>query len=308
MFFKSHALGLEIFQNGFSWVLASGTTANPRIERFETVNFAEDILKPSIKEQNLLDSTALGKSLKESYKKLLTSENRVSLSIPEFAGRVTLLDMDTPFKNKEEGVDQIKWKLKRSFPFDMNEIHLDYQILKETGTGGITLLVALVARNIINEYEEILLVNGFEPSKIDFAIFNLYRLFAAKLEIEDNLALIINYRGNLAVMIFQDGVIDFFRGKQLNTALNDPVRLYREVNSSMLVYSDMKEGWKPQKIYYYTSPHARALFRSVISEVTGSEPILIDTEPFIGNSRQKLDRSVLSGLLSAFGAAARGLG
>lgn len=307
MIFQSRALGLEIFHNGFSWVMASGSVATPQIERYETVTFAEDILKPSIKELNITDPKALGNAIIESYYRLATQVVRVSLSIPETAGRVMMLDMDAPVKNKEEGIDQIKWKLKKSFPLDMNDLHFDYQVLKENESGGVTLLVALVSRTIINEYEELLLSNGLEPSKIDFASFNIYRLFASRLEIEDHLACIICFRGSLAVMIFQDGILDFFRSKQVSSALNDPVRLYREVNSSLLVYSDMKGGWKPQKLYYYAPPEVRSLFRSVIFEATGTEPNLVDTEVYISSSQQKIDRMILSDTLSALGAASRSL-
>lgn len=308
MIFKSRALGLELFQNGFSWVMASGTAISPHIERFETVISAEDILKPSMKELNIVNAKALGSSIAESYHKLFAKTVRVSLSIPEACGRALLLEMDTSFKSKEEGIDQVKWKLKKNFPFDMSDVHLDYQELKDTGSGGSTLLVALISRSIINEYEELLLANGLEPSKIDFTTFNLYRLFAPRFELEDQMVFVSMFRGNLIVMIFQDGIIDFFRSKPLGSTMNDPVRLYREINSSILVYSDMKGGWKANRLYCYAPPHARALFRSVIFEVTGTEPILVDTDVFISSSLQRIERAALADTLSALGAASRSLG
>jgi len=308
MIFQSRALGLEIYQNGFSWVVASGSAASPRIERYETVISGDDFLKPSIKDPNIIDPKLLGSAITESYYRLSTPVDHVSLSIPDTAGRVMMLDMDAPLKNKKEGIDQVKWKLKKSYPLDMNDIHLDYHVLKETESGGTTLLAALVSRSIINEYEELLLVNNLHPSKIDFAAFNLYRLFASRLEIEDHLAFVISFRGSLAVMIFQDGILDFFRSKQVASALKDPVRLYREINSSLLVYSDIKSGWKPQKLFYYAPPDERALFRSVLFEATGTEPFLVDTDVFISSSRQIIDRAALPGVLSALGAASRSLG
>lgn len=307
MIFQSRALGLEIFQNGFTWVMASGSAANPHIERYETVVSAEDFLKPSMKELNIIDPKVLGSAVTEAYHRILTPIVRVSLSVPESAGRVMIVEMDSSVKNKEEGIDQVKWKLKKSFPLDLNDIHLDYQVLKETESGGVSLLVALVSRHIINEYEELLLTNGLEPAQIDFAAFNLYRLFASRLEIEDNITFVISHRGSLAVMIFQDGILDFYRNKQVISALNDPVRLYREVNSSLLVYSDMKGGWKPQKLFYHSAPEFRPLFRGVLFEATGTEPILVDTDVFISSSRQQIDRTALPDTLSALGAASRSL-
>lgn len=308
MFFQGKSLGLELYQKGFAWVLASGSSGSPVIERYEAFRSAEEILKPSIKERNIINPAALGAMLSESWLKLLVDTKRVSLSIPDLSGRVMMLEMESPIKNKEEGIDQVKWKLKKSFPVELSELHLDYHLLKTNEEGVSTLLVALASRTVINEYEELLLSLSLEPAKIDFTAFNLYRLFAGSLDVNEQLAFLISYRGVLSVMIFQDGVLDFHRSKFLSTALSDPVRLYREVNSSLLVYSDSQGGWKPQKFFYYAAPAERPLLKSVIVEATGVEPIPVDTDVFIGSSRQKIDSSVLPDILSALGAAARSLG
>lgn len=307
MIFQGRSLGLEIHQHGFSWVLATGSNDTPIIERFEIASCADEILKPSIKEPNIINPASLGGQLAEAYLKLATEIKRVSLSIPDIAGKVMIIEMDSPIKNKAEGIDQVKWKLKKSFPVDLNELHLDYHLLKVSEGGNSTLLVALASRKIINEYEELLLSISLEPSKIDFATFNQYRLFASRLEIEEHLAFLVCFRGSLTVMIFQDGTLDFFRSKFVGSAVNDPVRLYREVNSSLLVYSDSKGGWKPQRLFYHAPPAERALLRSVIFEATGTEPALVDTDALIGASKQKIDRAALPEILSALGAASRSL-
>ena len=308
MFFQGRSLGLELHQYGFSWVLASGSKDTPVIERYEVVRSSDDVIRPSIKEQNIVSSASLREQLSESRLKLSTDLKRVSLSIPDLTGRVMMLDMDSPIKSKEEGIDQVKWKLKKSFPVELSELHLDYHLLKTDEEGVSSLLVALASRNIINEYEELLLSLSLEPDKIDFASFNLYRLFSSRLEINDHLTFLICYRGLLSVMIFQDGILDFHRSKFISAALSDPVRLYREVNSSLLVYSDSRGGWKPQRLFYYAPPAERTLLRSVIFEATSVEPVLVDTDAIIASSRHKIDRAMLPDILSALGAASRSLG
>jgi len=307
MFFQGTSLGLEIHQRGFAWVLASGSAAAPVIERYELCTAAADLLKPSIKEQNVLNAASLGAMLSESWLKLLTDTKRVSLSIPDLAGRVMITELESPIKSKEEGIDQVKWKLKKSFPVELSELHLDYQLLKTSEEGVSTLLVAVVSRAVITEYEELLLSLSLEPAQIDFAAFNLYRLFAGRLEMSEQLAFLICYRGVLTVLIFQEGILDFHRSKYIHTALMDPIRLYREVNSSLLVYSDSRGGLKPQRVFYYAPPADRQLLQSVIAEATGIEPIHLAVDGFIASSRQKVDSSALPDILSALGAAARSL-
>src|SRR6185369_4655560 len=221
MLFSNRALGIEIYQNGFVWVLASGASHSPVIEKYEAVACPEDILKGSLKDPNVFDAKALATAISESYLKLSTDTKRVSMSIPDFSGRVMTLEIESLTKNKEEGSDQVKWKLKKSFPIDPNELHHEYQVLKEDEEGKATLLVALVSKSVIAEYEELLLESGLEPAKIDFATFNIYRLFSPRLEIQDDLTLVLHHRGSLCVMVFQEGILDFFRSKQIGTAVID---------------------------------------------------------------------------------------
>jgi type IV pilus assembly protein PilM len=307
MFFQGKSLGLEIHQQGFVWTLASGQTESPVIERYEISAGSGEILKTSIKEANILDPALLAKQIAEGWNKLSTDTRSVSLSLPDLSGRLMMLEMDSPIKNKAEGIDQVKWKIKKSFPVELSELHLDYHLLKVDEEGNSSLLVALASKSVINEYEELLLSISLEPAKIDFASLNLYRLFSRRLEVNDNIAFLICHRGLLTVMVFQDGILDFHRSKYIGTSLSDPVRLYREVNSSLLVYSDSRGGWKPQKFFYYASPSDLGLFRSVLFEATGMEPFLVDTDAIVSASKQRIDRLELPEILSALGAASRSL-
>lgn len=307
MFFAGRSIGVEIYQDGCSFLLASGKKVAPVIDKFETAVFPPDSLRLSIKETNIADPAVLQPLLAEAYARLGTDLKRVSLSIPDLAGRIMMLEMDTLPKSRAEGIEHVKWKLKKSFPVDLNDMHLDYQPLATNEQGGAKVIAAVISKGVISGYEDLFIAAGLEPAFIDFSTFNLYRLFAEKLEIQDDLTLVFLFRGNLTVMVFQDGLLDFHRSKSVAGSAGDPVKLYREVNSSLLVYSDSRGGVKPQRIFYFSAPAERHLLRSVIFEAAGLEPLLIDTDNLIASSKQQVDRSILPEILSALGAASRGL-
>jgi len=306
MIFTGISLGIEIFQNGIAMVLASGQKSSPILERHEIVRMPGDIIKPSLKDINIIEPSVLKSALSDTYLRLLTKVKRTSLSIPDSAGRALLLEVESPLKNKEEGIDHVKWKLKKTFPVDLNEVHLDYQVLRQEDDGSSHVLVGIVSRTVINEYENVLLELGLEPYLIDFSSFNLYRLFAPRLDIHEHLTFISLYRGSLSVLIFQDGCLEFSRNKLLSTSI-DPARLFREVNSSLVVYSDTKGGWKPRNVYYYAVGEERELLRNVLQEAVTGDSVHIDTDVIISSSRQQIDRTLLPDLLGALGAATRGL-
>lgn len=307
MLFPGKTLGLEIFQNGISFVMAGGSKSIPHIERYDVVRFPKEVIKPSLKDLNITEASLLKDAISASYERLSSKNKRLSLSIPDSSGRVLIVEMEIPLKNKTEGIDHVRWKLKKSFPIDLNDVHLDYQVVRQDSSGSSMVLVGLVSKAVINEYENIVIELGLEPALIDFTSFNLYRLFSSRLDVQDHLTFISLYRGSLSLLIFQDGYLDFSRNKFLGTNITDPARLYREINSSLVVYSDAKGGWRPRNVCYYAATEEREVLRDMLLEIIGSEPVLLDTDALVNSSHQQIDRKFIPDVLSALGAASRSL-
>jgi type IV pilus assembly protein PilM len=218
---------------------------------------------------------------------------------------VVLLDLEARFKNREEGLDIIRWKLKKSFPFDLSTVQIDYQILAERENGTVSLLVSLIARPVVAQYEELLMEAGLEARFIDFTSFNLYRLFAPRLEMSDNGAFVSIFRGALTVLIFFGGVLSFYRTKE---TVGEAHNLYHEVNSSLLVYRDRFPGQTVGEVFCMAGPAEAEDFRAVVAEASGLEPVLLDLERLVSfDASSALDKPVLHGLAAALGAAARSL-
>ena len=93
----------------------------------------------SLREQNILDPKVFISQLKDAYNMLLYRGTRLSVTLPDTVGRVMLLDVEGRFKSRTEGLDIIRWKLKKSMPFDVADTHLDYQQLtvRENGSHGV---------------------------------------------------------------------------------------------------------------------------------------------------------------------------
>jgi type IV pilus assembly protein PilM len=183
MFFPKKALGLEIGNEGARFVLVSGKRETPGLNAVSEASFPADTLKFSMREENVLDRGAFVNTLRELHAGLQSRLRQVSLSLPDSTGRVMLLDVETRFKSRAEGIDIIRWKLKKSYPFDINEAQLDYQMIQERESGEISLLVSLIARPVVQQYEELLVEAGLEPNRIDFTSFNLYSLFSQRLDL-----------------------------------------------------------------------------------------------------------------------------
>jgi type IV pilus assembly protein PilM len=304
MLMSRKSLGLELSGEGLSFALAGGGRTLG-VQAALSLPFAPGTLQLSRREPNVTNQQAFVNAIREAHLRLLTRERSVSLSLPDACGRVVLLELEARFKSREEGLDIIRWKLKKSLPFDIATVHLDFQTLEEKENGAVSLLVSLISRPVVTQYEELLLVAGLEPGVIDFTSFNLYRLFAPRLEMSDNGAFVTYYAGAMTVLIFHGGVLSFYRSKE---TVGEAQNLYREVNSSFLVYGDRHPGQVVTEVFCMAHGFDAESFRSVVAEASGLEPVLLDPGRMVSQSPGlSLDSSALHGLAGALGAAVRSL-
>ncbi len=304
MLMSSKSLGLELSPAGFSFALASSGKV-PLVEAGLALPFAPGMLTLSRREPNITDAKGFVAQLKEAHLRLLTRERAVNVSLPDAVGRVVLLELEARFRNREEGLDVIRWKLKKSLPFDVGSVQLDYQILEEKENGAVSLLVSLISRPVVAQYEELLVEAGLEPKLIDFTSFNLYRLFTPRLDLAEDGAFVSYYQGTMTVLIFNGGVLNFYRSKE---AAGEVQHLFREVNSSFLVYGDQFPGQAVSEVFCMASPGDAESFRALVAEASGTEPVLLDLERMVRQGATLgLDRPGMHALAGALGAALRSL-
>jgi type IV pilus assembly protein PilM len=301
-------MGLELCNEGARFVLVSGKKESPSLKAVSEASFPADTLKFSMREENVLNRDSFVATIRELHAKLLSRVRQVSLSLPDSTGRVMLMDVETRFKSRAEGADIIRWKLKKSYPFDINEAQLDYQVIQEKETGEISLLVSLIARPVVQQFEELLVDAGLEPNRIDFTSFNLYSLFSPRLDFAENSLLVSCHEGAIGILIFHEGKLEFYRAKEVTGGIREANRIFREINSSFLVFKEKAPGRTPTEAFCVYSGDDAEAFCALIEEATGLDPVLLDAERVISSSnRSDIDLKKLRRFAAALGAATRNL-
>jgi type IV pilus assembly protein PilM len=170
------------------------------------------------------------------------------------------------------------------------------------------LMVALVSRAVIGQYEDLLVSAGFTPARIDFNSFNLYRAFEGRLAPQDDVTLISFFENTLSILIFADGVLEFQRVKDLAGSRGVDSRVYMEINSSLMVYRDRFPERDVPHISCIASPDVAQDFCGMIAEATGSDPSLLEIKSVIQPAdTAPADQASLFPFTPAIGAALRSL-
>jgi len=202
----------------------------------------------------------------------------------------------------------IRWKLKKNIPFEAADTHLDYQVLNIRENGEMALLVALVSRAVIGQYEEVLTKSGFTAARIDFNSFNLYRIFDLRLALLDDCLLIFFYNNSLGITAFYNGVPEFIRVKELSGTQTADARIFMEINNSLLVYRERFPERNTANVFCIAPPDVASAFCGMVAESSGSEVIMLETKTAVtSGSEAPGSQEALFPFSAAIGAALRSL-
>lgn len=308
MFFAKKTIGIEINPVGVYCAALSGSAAAPRLLRIAMAPFPTATLKISLRDPNILEIQQFIDTLKAAHNLLLTPVTRLNVTLPDTVGRVMLLDMEGRFKSRAEALDMIRWKLKKSLPFDLNDTHLDYQQIGNRENGDMALLIALVSKTVISQYEELILAAGFTPTEIDFNSFNLHRPFAPRLEQFDDVTMISFFDSILSIMVFFNGELQFQRVKDLSGSLGVDSRVFMEINSSLIVFRDRFPERQLHTVACIAPPDVAGQFCSMVEEAVNVEPVLLEIKSAITPANDApADQVALFPYTTAIGAAMRSL-
>ena len=288
--------------------LVGGSAAAPRLERVAAASFSADTLQVSLRELNILEPDRFVTTVRSAHAMLLARSSKVAVTLPDSVGRILILDMEGRFKSRNEALDLIRWKLKKNIPFDMADTHLDYQQLAVRENGDLALLVALVSRTVISQYEELFTKAGLSPARIDFNTFNLCRVFDRRISLGDDCLLITYYDTTLSIISFGQGIPEFVRIKDLSGTPVTDNRVFMEISSSLRVYQERFPDHLSHVVYCVASPDRAQKLQEMVAEAAGATPVLLETKALItpGNDAPG-DQTTLFPYTAAIGAALRSL-
>src|SRR6478735_11774653 len=143
-------LACEITSEGV--IAARASEKSPRLEVFTSRHLAEGAIAPGLTVPNILDAAALRTALGGALGAVAGKSKDVIVILPDVAIRMMLLDFDSLPTNREEIEPVLRFRLKKSLPFDVDHAVLSYDVTRANGT--VRVVVAVAPHEIIDEYEK----------------------------------------------------------------------------------------------------------------------------------------------------------
>ena len=149
------------------------------IQAHAVESLASGVVVPSLTSQNIADPTAVAAAVRTVLGRLGTRPARVALIIPDLAAKVSLLKFDQ-VPTKREDLDQlVRWQIRKSAPFPIEEACITYTPGIREASGGAEFVVAMARRHVIDEYEKACGDAGVYAGLVDLATFSVVNLFFA---------------------------------------------------------------------------------------------------------------------------------
>jgi type IV pilus assembly protein PilM len=306
--FSRKSIGVSVSSSNVAFVRLHGSSSSPFLEGVSSRPLSPGTLRPSLRENNVLNPQGFVIALQEARNSLFSRGKNVSVSLPDSVGRVMMLDMEERFKSRSEGLEVLRWKFRKKLPFDVADAHLDFQQVTTRENGDIVVLVVLAFRPVITQYEELFTAAGLIPTRIDLNCFNLCRAFERRLAPCEDYALLTCFDSHLGIMFFSGGKPEFIRNKELAGDDRELDSTRKEIRCSFLSYKAKFPEREVRNVFCVASPQTARSFCGIARDAMGCEPVLLETKTEL--SVRKNDFSVpepLFSLASAFGTALRAL-
>jgi len=224
--------------------------SRPVLEAFQIHDAPEHSVGTSIFKPNLGSIADLTRQARELFERSGTKPGKVSLVLPDNLAKVSIVTLPERPATRKHLREMIHFKLRRSVPFRLEDAAISSWALPGPGP-ELNLLVAVMLRSVVEQYEAAFEAAGATPGLIDLctpSLFNLARPAIAKAVASGADAALLNCTRNyFTLMIMQAERVVFFRcktyagGEEADSSGRLAV-LARELTSSFSYYTEKLGG------------------------------------------------------------------
>ena len=186
---------------GMAFEVSEAGIAAARIGHHTEIDFrplAPGVLAVSPLKENVLDEAAFSAAVKALAAAHSARKGKdAALILPDFSTRTTVLDFDTFPTDAEEQLALIRFRLKRSVPFDVETAAVSY--FAQAGAKRVDVVAVMAPREIVTRFEAPFRAAGFNPGLVTTS-----SLAALDLAPEGGLTMVAKLTGKSLTLLVRD--------------------------------------------------------------------------------------------------------
>lgn len=190
---------------------------------------------PSPVENNITQPDAVRSAFRSVLSRVVEHATPIALVIPDPVVRLFILPFDNLTRRRQDALPLLRWRLKKSVPFDVEETVLSWTRQPDK-SGNLEVVTAVARQRIIREYEE-----SAESAGAQSAVVVSSTLATLPLLEQRGATLLVRMRGKtLATVIVRDSKLCVYRATEMpaEAALLDPQAMLEEIFPAIAYYQD----------------------------------------------------------------------
>jgi type IV pilus assembly protein PilM len=144
---------------------ARWTRANATLDAFAMEPSSPGSILPTAAESNLLNAGEVRAAVGRVFSQLRAKTEPVALLLPDAVIRVFVLHFDSFPRKSEEAIPMLRWRLKKSVPFEAEETLISY-MRQAPRDDGVDIVTGLARLRIVREYESLMESVGMTPGVV----------------------------------------------------------------------------------------------------------------------------------------------
>ncbi len=120
---------------------------------------------PTAAESNLINGAEVRAAIGRVFSRLRAKNEEVALLVPDAVIRVFVLHFDVFPRKNDEAIPMLRWRLKKSVPFEAEETLISY-MRQAPREDGVDIVTGLARLRIVREYESLVESIGLSPGVV----------------------------------------------------------------------------------------------------------------------------------------------
>jgi type IV pilus assembly protein PilM len=134
------------------------------VEMCSTRDLPSGSVVPDLMEANLRERQSVFETIRDALGSVSGRARDVIAVLPDASVRVMLLDFDALPAKEQEAEGVVRFRLKKSLPFDVDKAKISYHA--QTSESGVRVVVAVALTSVIEDYESVFRDAGYSPGVV----------------------------------------------------------------------------------------------------------------------------------------------
>ena len=262
------------------------------VEMASARELAPGMVIPDLMEANLRDGTAIRQAIESALGSVGGRSRDVIAILPDTAVRVVLLDFETLPAKRDEAEAVVRFRLKKSLPFDPADARISYHA-QSTGK-SMRAVAAVVLNTVLQEYESAFRDAGYNPGMVMPSM--LAALGAADAE-RPTLVVKVDARTISIAILDQEQLLLFRTLENLRGVTITGEQLAEEVYPSVVFFQDTYK-LNIERVYVAGLPEAGGAAPALKNQ-SGAQVEELITASQIGSTTGTVPRWRMAGVVGA---------